>query len=347
MKKFTIQDVQTYLDINDVNKDCILLSDSYVNSHTKLLFRCNKCGENFERSFSDVKRNEKFTCARCSRGRNLSIEDVQNFLLTYDTNNDCTLLSTTYKNYSTPLRFKCNCCGQEFERKMSMVHEKHFKCYDCLKKEQGGYNRLSLTNVKDFIKKYDINNDCTLLSTSYINSQTPLLFKCNQCGNEYERTYATMRSKKAFSCFRCSHHLPQESTAAIYTSLNNYFRGKLFVWKKTFLIEHKYCDITGKNIEDFELDIHHLTSFSTILKQASLNTNIPLIFLPQEFAENGYDLNELTQEFLKLHRNVKAVLLDKKIHQLFHNIYGYKNNTPEQYDEFKMKIMKGEIIIGK
>lgn len=341
MKKFTIEDVKAYLAEKDLNHDCVLLSTEYVDSKTPLLFKCNKCDEEFTRSFSNVRRNEKFTCARCSQGRNLSIEDIQKYLQENDINHECTLLSTKYKNVATPLRFQCNICGEEFLRTTTQLKEKHFRCYNCLKKLQGGHNRLTLIDVQQFIELNDPNNDCELLSTEYINQETPLLFRCNCCGKEFERTYATLRSKKAFKCFRCAHHIDPDKDPNTYNALKSYFRGKTYVWKKEFLETHQVCDILGA-IEGAEFDIHHLINFSTILNQASINTEIPLIYKPHELEQYGYSLEKLTAEFLRLHNEASAVLLEKKLHQLFHKTYGYKNNTAEQYYEFKERYLKGD-----
>ena len=41
-----------------------------------------------------------------------------------------------------------------------------------------------------------------LLSSEYINSQTPLKLKC-LCGDIFERTLANMSSSKRFKCVKC------------------------------------------------------------------------------------------------------------------------------------------------
>lgn len=341
MRKITFEEVQQYILENDINKDCTLLStkEEYKNSRTKMLFICNCCGKTYKRNFTDVKRNSSFKCAVCAQGRRLTIEEVKDFIAKNDTQHECELLSTNYTNSRTLLDFKCNCCGETFQRSYEQVRTKHFACYSCLKKRQGGKNILSIQKVKDFIDEYDTEHSCTLLSTTYVNQSVPLLFRCNCCGKEFERTYQTMRSKHAFKCFRCAHDLPLEPTSEKYYALISYFRSKTHLWKKNFLQSHSECDITG---EKTNLEIHHLINFSTILKQASLNTGIPLDYKPADFKNFGYSLDTLTNEFLKLHNEVPAVLLSKKYHQLFHKTYGYKNNTPEQYYEFKERYNKGE-----
>lgn len=338
MKKFTIQDVRDYLITHDKNHECELLSKDYVNAGTKLDFKCNRCGRTFQRKFSDVKRNQHFYCPPCSRGSNLDIKDIQDFINKYDVHNDCELLSTQYQNYYTPLKFRCNRCGKEFERTAAQLKKKIFPCYDCCKKSQNKDKRLTIQDIQDFVDKYDIDKDCELISMVYINNSTPLLFKCNRCGKEFERTFATMQQKKAFKCFKCAHHIDPDYNASNYQSLLSYFRGKTYLWKKDFLLNHNQCDISGESTG--EMDIHHLINFQTILNQASLNTEIPLIYKPDEFINYGYDINVLVKEFLKLHSQASAVLLKKEIHQSFHKQYGYKNNTPEQYYEFKQKYQK-------
>lgn len=344
MKSFTINDVREFLKTHDINQDCTLLSNSYINSNTPLQFRCNCCGEIFERTFTSVKRNAKYSCARCSQGRYLTLKQIQDYLKDHDIYHECDLLSTSYKNYSTPLKFKCNICGKEFTRTFAQIKQNKgnkFRCYHCMKKLQGGYNRLTILDVKNFIKEYDINHDCKLLSKDYVDATTPLLFYCNCCGQEYERTYATMRAKKAFKCFRCAHGLPIEEQSSIYNAIKNYFRSRLASWKKDCLKRYPYCDITGSTTE---LEVHHLLSFSTILKLASQNTNIPLTIFPNELKDYGYSIEILEKEFFKLHDELgQAVVLTKDVHQLFHKKYGYKNNTPEQYVQFKEEYQKGEI----
>lgn len=345
MKKLTFEDLKNYLLINDPNETCTLLStkEEYIDSKTPLKFRCNQCGKEFERSFGNLRRNEKFTCARCSQNRYLTIEQVKQYLDEHDKNHDCILLSTTYQNYNSYLHFKCNGCGQEFDRKFSQVKQctTSFKCFDCLKKMQGGYNKGTIEDVQNFINTYDIEHNCELLSTVYVDQYTPLLFKCNCCGKEFERTFGTMKAKKAFKCFRCAHHLPEEYQTDAYFLMINHFRSKLYTWKKKQLSEQPVCDITGVTKD---LEVHHLINFLDILQQASKNTGIPLNIKPQDLEKNGYSLQILDEEFIKLHNQMaQGVVLTKNIHTLFHKLYGYKNNTPEQYAEFKLQYQKGEL----
>lgn len=332
-KKYTIKDVQNYLEEKDINHICTLLSTTYTKESEKLELRCNICGETFQRSFSNIKRNEKFCCSRCARGRNLKIQDVKDFLLKHDLNHECELLSTNYINYNTPLHFRCNICGETFDRKMSQVKTiQNYCCTRCGKRKGGLKNAFTILDVQQYLKENDLNHECELVSTTYINNNTPLVFKCNKCGNNFTRTLGTMKSKNAFSCFRCAHNLPLEETSSIYKYNVNFFRYKLSRWKEEYLKQYSQCNITSSKDN---LEVHHLVNFHILLDQACENTNILLTDkvsnLPQQ------DVERLIDELIRLHETTEAVVLTREMHQCFHKQYGYKNNTPEQYYTFKNK----------
>lgn len=56
--------------------------------------------------------------------KKLTLEEVQDFINEYDTNDDCILLSTEYKNAVTPLTFYCNNCGKVFTKDFNHLKKK-------------------------------------------------------------------------------------------------------------------------------------------------------------------------------------------------------------------------------
>lgn len=63
--------------------------------------------------------------------------------------------------------------------------------------------RMTIQEIQNFIKEYDIEKECSLLSTEYVNRNTPLLLKCNICGENFERDYAHLQRKR-FCCQKCA-----------------------------------------------------------------------------------------------------------------------------------------------
>ena len=89
------------------------------------------------------------------------------------------------------------------------------------------------------------------------------------------------------------------------------------------------CVLTGS--KDFE--IHHLYGFSNILKE--LLNEYPQY---QDKSFSDYledDLSFILEKFLDKHNKYPlGVCVDKKIHVLFHSMYGQYYNTAEQWERF-------------
>lgn len=133
-----------------------------------------------------------------------NIEFVKSYLLENDKNEECTLLSSEYVNTKQKLLFKCNLCDKQFERNFESVKSvKRHCCSECSKKINGGARKKStIQDVINFLQANDINNECELLSTEYVNSQTPLTLKCNLCGTTFQRNFTHIKRGR-FSCEKC------------------------------------------------------------------------------------------------------------------------------------------------
>lgn len=133
--------------------------------------------------------------------KKLTIQDINKFIEDKG-QNQCTLLSTEYINTKTPLLLKCNLCGETFERDFDHLQRGRFTCVRCAKKKAGQGQRLTIEYVKNFIQQNDINHDCTLLSTDYQTTDTPLLLRCNICGKTFERDFHHIQRGR-FRCEKC------------------------------------------------------------------------------------------------------------------------------------------------
>ena len=100
------------------------------------------------------------------------------------------------------------------------------------------------------------------------------------------------------------------------------------------------CELTGK--VGGELNTHHLKAFNTIILEAHELNNIEIHEIIGEYTQE--ELYKLEEYVVSYHQdNSNAVVLCKEMHDLFHKIYGYGNNTKEQYIEFKERKQRGDI----
>jgi hypothetical protein len=106
----------------------------------------------------------------------------------------------------------------------------------------------------------------------------------------------------------------------------------IVIKKKEVLIHNNYtCDITG--IRGVKLVIHHLYSFSDILKKTLIELNLDIRDSVNKYTEE--ELKFIENKFIELHSSCLGICLQEHIHKEFHSIYGKGNNTKEQYIEFK------------
>lgn len=89
------------------------------------------------------------------------------------------------------------------------------------------------------------------------------------------------------------------------------------------------CVLSGKRFDD----IHHIYGFNLILNEA-----LEVLNLDVKDNINKYSKLEL-KKILLTFREIQShhplgVCLTKEIHMKFHEIYGYGNNTEEQWNHF-------------
>lgn len=118
-----------------------------------------------------------------------------------------------------------------------------------------------------------------------------------------------------------------------YENICKMLRGQIWTWKRLSCEQCNYrCVLTGS--KDFE--IHHLYSFNKILQEAFEECD-KLGLLKSQNVEDytKEELDKIIQLFLNVHDKYPlGVCVDKKLHKLFHDIYGTGGNVPEQWNDF-------------
>lgn len=97
------------------------------------------------------------------------------------------------------------------------------------------------------------------------------------------------------------------------------------------------CIITGKNFDN----VHHLYPFKNIVEEVFNNLNIDRRENVSEYSDD--ELIAIRNELLRLHDFYGyGCPINKKVHKLFHDLYGYKETNYFDFLEFIKRIEIGE-----
>jgi hypothetical protein len=113
-------------------------------------------------------------------------------------------------------------------------------------------------------------------------------------------------------------------------------RSKLKEWSLNKLKESKYTCVLSNNIGG-KLVVHHIKNFHTILEEVLLTLDLEINYTP-------YELLQIKNKLVELHKNCEYVVLCENLHKLFHK-YGKKNNNIGQFLEFKKDMKIVSLII--
>lgn len=118
-------------------------------------------------------------------------------------------------------------------------------------------------------------------------------------------------------------------------------------WDKDVRLAYdKKCALTGVKCTTRNSAVHHLYGFNMIVLDAHTTHNIEVKSQVKDYTKE--ELQLLEDYVLECHKDTSnGVLLHDDAHKLFHRSkdnggYGYGDNTPEQYEEFKQRYLNGE-----
>ena len=177
------------------------------------------------------------------------------------------------------------------------------RCYECRS------DKISKANAHDYeyIKSYFEENGCQLLSTEYINMTLPLNYIC-KCDKEGKSSFATFKhSKRCRECF-------WDSMRNLDLTEDDREGRRLIEgydeWRKSVFERDSYtCQCCGDNWSG-KLNAHHKDGYHWC-KERRIDI------------ANGITLCEID-------------------HRFFHSIFGNKNNTEAQFEEFLINYNNNE-----
>ena len=155
---------------------CELLETEYINSKTKMRYRCS-CGNISEiifNSFQQGKRCKKCGYKKVGNNRRFSFKYVDN----YFKEQGCELLEKEYINNYTKMRYRCS-CGNISEIIFSSFQQGN-RCKKCANRKR--------SHTFEYVYNYFKEQGCELLEKEYINSRTKMRYRCS-CGSVSEISF--------------------------------------------------------------------------------------------------------------------------------------------------------------
>ena len=277
-------------------------------SEVKLLLRC-KCGETFERGWGKLK-IPRLKCNRCATEqraskRRLSMEEINKRL----SNVGLKYSRGTIENHGTRFYVFCPECGNEFDTCLYSVsqHQKdgYMTCQECSIKRAKNIVKTPYNKIKEYFQT----NGCILLSaeSEYENTNSKLTYIAT-CGHENITSWGAFQNSKHHVCSECKKKICAGEKA--YNWKGGTQEPENVAFRKTYDLKKWHKDVFHRDnytcqcchTRGGRLNAHHLDGYNWCVEK---RTNV----------DNG-------------------VCLCEDCHMLFHKIYGYGNNTKEQFEEF-------------
>lgn len=116
-----------------------------------------------------------------------------------------------------------------------------------------------------------------------------------------------------------------------YDTIATYVRKRIYPWRNKFAKSKNYtCELTGVNKD---VTVHHIRGFNLLLEEAMCDLNFPIYSQLAEYTQE--QLDSLVKTFLLIQETYHSyICISEKIHKQFHSIYGYGNNTEQQWNNF-------------
>lgn len=307
-----------------------------TSTENKIKCVCDYCGKIFKRIKSEIDKNKHHYCSvECKRKVMWWNEDDINIL---KENYGRLSYNAMINLFSSPktvdeIKRKAIYIGLTSSRKWSEDEKKILI---------DSYSNKPLKEVLTFLPNRTVSSILGQAKTQNLKSFYYLSRKYTQEEEEYlKANYLTKTNKELAEYLNrnengIAQHLlvlklyrPHEKKG--YNDLAEYVRGRLIPWAKQVKQDNNFtCALTGKKSN---IIIHHIRGFNLILNEAIEKINFPIYENVSDYSE--CQLKQIFDAFYNLQEMYKNyICLTESVHKQFHSIYGYGDNTKEQWDEF-------------
>lgn len=248
----------------------------------------------------------------------------------------------------------CECeCGTIKSISQQLLKSGHSKSCGCIRKEttraRGKQNKKDLTG-KTFGRLTVVGE------TEDRNLDGQVTWKCRcQCGNTCLVPTSRLTQGNTTSCGCLVKEVAREKFVKLNahqvgefhpnwqggkTEIKMHLRRIVCDWKQEVLHINNYtCNITGQI--GGKLQVHHLKSFNVIVDEAHKLNNIEIKSTVSDYTKD--ELTLLENYVREQHTLDSGVVLTEKLHREFHKLYGYGDNTPKQYYDFKQAQLNSQL----
>ena len=180
--------------INDMNKLATqhddgkgrCLSKKYINSHSKLLWKCGCCGYEWNAKPNSIQQGK--WCPKCSGNLKITIYDIKEFV--HKHRGTCLSSEKEIKNNSSIVRWECQ-KGHHFSLSTKYmkrrIKNKKLWCPKC-----SGKTHLDFEDIQRFAQNQQ--GYCLSKNTDYKNVNSYLYWKCRN-NHEFKATYRSLRQR--------------------------------------------------------------------------------------------------------------------------------------------------------
>lgn len=358
-KKLTMNDVKRRL--KNINPHVKLLERQYENAKTKMLCRCKKDGYEWLSDWSHLSQGRG--CPQCAGNVKMTYEKVKNYV---ETNSNCKLISEEYINNESKLTFQCK-CGRKFEKTLNDFRRNNKNCPQCSASKRG---KMKRTNKQD-IERLITSKGFEFLDLKYVNGKSVIMIEDKE-GYKFKVGFADFKNDKTPKRFSLRNDYLDENIKNLVSSARGYSLKRIEVNESQHPVIFIECDKRHEyktTAFDFNqgkrcYKCYRLNNFGE--NHPNYNPN-----LTDEEREKGRNLykhklkewrkNVLARDFHTckccfkkggvLHAHHlngyhwckeerydvdNGATLCESCHREFHHIYGFKNNTKEQFKEFNL-----------
>lgn len=273
---------------------CSLIEENYINNHSKLPFLCHCNRIEYDYNYRQFKEFKE--CRNCS---NASFYDKEKVIRVFK-ENGCTVILNEYINNQQEVEYICVCGKTQKTIIHNYIQSTHKRCKSCTYILIGQKQAHNF----DFVKKYFKENGCELLSTKYINNSIPLDYIC-KCGNTSKINFNSFYN--GGRCLECG-----------ITRGENHP-----LWNSNLTLEEREKKRRFPEYRIWRLNVYERDNF--ICQCCGYDKGGILV----AHHLDGWNWNKIDRFNVD-----NGITLCSLCHDDFHLMYGYGDNTKEQFEDF-------------